>query len=845
MRNAIVLASILLLALLVWLGFVRRSAQGPSVEAPHVPAHEMPASSASSLEVDVEGAHATPLDARAPSEGDEQAQLAAEREAGEELWVVAAETKAPLAGVRVSCLEFDLSQRARWFARPQDLEGIRHVEREGVARTSGERGLARIPAPRERLLVLARSEERFGMLWIEPETPRPWTLELALDGAWLARATDALGAPIQGLWIGLHGGARRELMRARTDAQGLARFEHARYAMSRSDGEEFELLPRALLAAPVRATWSGLVPPAEPTELRLPRLGLVEVALRDPADEAWAPWDESAWVREAQAVPTAQPTHAQASVGLDTRGEDGLRTHAQHGLTVEACLSSMAIEEPITALGEHPVRAGELLRIELVLGAVHPIARMRLVDARGAPLPNELVEVRRQIARGGQHSTSIARMSSDARAQLLVPLSPPSAGARRVLSIALPRDERLQAVLEVPDEPLRGWIECGDVQLVQAPVLAAGRVVDSTGAPVAGARVDVQTATMRMASSRADAAWNFAAGPSWSVQSDADGTFALHSFERPERVRAAAKSGGAYLALANWVEGEPGRSDYELALPAATKVEGRVLLPEGLRADELQLVLKRAGGSGSGPRLAVDGSWSASGLEPGTWTIEARPSSAPEVLASVEVELVADQTVRAVDLDLREVRVLRIEIVDEGGEPIDAQGSYSAPRAKRAHDLYAARGRARIVTALARVDASFEAPGRLRATAIDVQDGARVELARGLPLRVRLRDASVLPSAPWVLVAWLSGGGGEAAFDVAGEALVLGARAGEQRLQVGLRERARLWDDDGGASPVLGAKSLGFAVTLSAEGETPDLMIDVEAEQVARALRELEGRRER
>jgi hypothetical protein len=854
MRNSIVLASVLLLALLVWLWIARQPGDAPTSDSTR----------AAPALVQTPGlVPAGPVAERAPEPATAVAAHDREHEPaplelameGEELHIVSAETKAPLAGVRVTSLELDMSQRMRWFARPYDAAGIRHAEREGVARTSDSRGLVRIPAPRVQRLVLASADGLFGMCWIEPETPRPWTLELAADGDWLVRASDALGAPIEGLWIGLYGDARRQLARACTDAQGLARFEHARYALERCEGEEFELIPRAILGAPVRASWCGRVPPTEPTEIRLPRLGLAEVALRDPSGAAWSAWDEFVWVRDASGARAAQSAEAQQSASLDARTDDGMRVHAQLGLELEAGLSSMAVEEPISALGDHPVRADELLRIELTLGSTHPIARMRLIGPDGAPLLNTLVEVRRQIAQDGRLSTSISRMRSDAHAQLLVPLSPPRAGVRNVLAIALPENDALQAVLEAPSEPKRGWLECGDVQLAQAPVLAAGRVLDSTGAPVAGAKIDVQSASLRMApanapreaaarttSARANDAWNFAAGRHWSLLSDAEGNFELRSFERPDRVRAAVKSGSAFLALANWIEGEPGQDDYVLVIPAATAVEGRVLLPDALRADELQLSLKRAGGSGSGPRLAADGSWSASGLELGPWTVEVRANGSIEALAAVEFEPVADEKVRAADLDLRAVRVLRVELTDERGEPLGATGSYAAPGSKRANELYVLHGRTRLVTMHARIDASFEAPGRLRARVEDVQDGARVVLERGLPLRVRLRDASVLPSAPHALVAWLSGGGGAFAFDVAGEALVLGAQAGEQRLHLGLRHRNRLWDGDEGASLKRGMEPLSYAVSIPASGEAPELVLDVEAELIEAARAELEPR---
>jgi hypothetical protein len=645
-----------------------------------------------------------------------------------------------------------------------------------------------------------RHGELFGLWWIDEEHPKPWTLELLPDAHWDVRVRDERDAPMPGLslqWLEEEGSEL--LARATTDADGLARFEHAGWRLAHARSAGFKLVPHAILREPVTQRWDQRQPPTAPSELVLPALGVVEVSLRDPDGAAWEFAEQDVWVRDASGARVEQSDEKQQFAHL-WRDEPRYRIHAELGMQIEAGWRARGTDGELIERAVGPLEPNETVRMELFVGSHAPIARMRLLDSDGAPLSKaRLSLVTRQIIRFGG-GTFTAHRTTAAHGVLVVPLEPPRAGRTYVLDIELRATPSLRAELAIESELAHGWIDLGDVRFEQAALLAAGRVVDAEGQPVAGAIVELRGPNPAHAEAQAEDArigsltaaravqmpeLAFSSGPSWSTRTHEGGAFELHAPHVPARVQARVQLGEHFDSP--WVEGLPGRSDYVLVAPPSGSAYGRVLLPEGLEARDVSLSLSK---DSRLVGLRSDGSWRLSGLEPGDARIEMRDSAyftwGP--LQTLRFSVFAGERVQAPDFDLRELRVIRMSVVDEHGAPLDAKCSFGPAGEGSVGEVEVRGGKARLLTRLPRVDAWILAAGHRTAQVRDARDGERVVLLPGPVVRVRLRDASALPVLPYQLVAKIESGSEQLAFGPTGELELHAPFEGEQVVLVELRD---------------------------------------------------------
>jgi len=839
-RNAALLALAVLLALFAWSWSTRAPSAASGESAPPVQLLGDAHAGASKLvqhHADAREPEISPVVSDAPAPPDRPIVPSS---GPEELRIVIDPTREPAVGARVWWTELDERAESEWFPSRLDVdEGVRRLEREGRLHQSDERGLVRLPTPRARIVALARLGERFGLGWFDAEAPRPWTLELFASGDWVVRVRDVRGEPIAGLPMEWTGGlsARRT-----TDEQGIARLRNARWVLARADGDHFAVKPYAVLRETPIVRWKGRMAPPTPTEFTLPELGKVEVLLRDPDG---APWVQQSGASEDVSLREARTNAAdtETDVGFVRLGPDEpYRIHAQIGLELEAAATAFAVAEQARAVGAGPIRPHESVQIELVLGTSFPIARMRVFGPEGDALRDAVIHVGWNIHHRGGHERAWDRpRTTSLDAELLLPLKRYPSGASAAVLLSLPERPGCRARVELPREVGVGWLDLGDVRLTQAPLIAAGRVVDARGLPVAGARVSVmsvfamdESLDTRSRAERELAPTLPGGGFGIGVEADESGFFEQRSHELLHSVRVQLADDYADHAV---LEGPPGKDDFLLVKPDPSAF-GRVLLPKGVRGDEFERRLEHVNGDSSHAQLDVDGGWSVKGLEAGAWRfgIHHRSGSSEEPLASASFEARDGVTVRAPDVDLSALRVIELRVTDALGEPLDCSVEYAPPGAEESFEIQVQRGRAHLVTQHARVDAIFETEGRLRVRVEDIQDGAHVVLERGHAVRVRLLDPSVLPPPPYELVAWIDGGGSET-FGQASEIELLAMEAGEHSVHVAVRDRRRAWDPK--RRVVL--ESLP-AIRLPIGANAAPLELSLTPERVQAAVRGLEAR---
>jgi len=843
-RVSISLVALLALAVIAWVRNERvaerstaeSSADATQAIATNVQAAELGASDPTS----VASAESAEPPVRAALE------LATAVESEHELWIVDAATRAPLAGARVQFADLEYARVLAWRQGRLDLgEDAEWLEREATSLTSDARGLVCLPQPKHSGLAIVRHGELFGLWWIDDKEPKPWTLELLPDQPWDVLARDEAGKPIAGLRIHWRDAAGNLLAQQRTDATGLARFEHARWRLAHSERESFEVLPMAILREPLTREWESRIPPAAPTELVMPDLGLVELDLRDPDGSPWTFPDQEVWLRDASGAREDQNDQQQQLAYLRWGEYDAYRVHAELGLELEAGWRARRRDGEVLVRFAGPNEAAEVVRAELVAGAAAPIFRMRLLDARGEPLASTAVRVELLVRSGSETDRVYDALRTDARAVLCVPAPEASSRGASKLSVALEADRRVQVVLAPIGAAERGWVELGDVRLAPAPLVAAGRVVDAAGLPVPGVDVELRgslpnlpvdavasnlpAAAMRLSRPTAEES------PMARARTNALGAFELHSAEMPERVQLRVAVSDSVNGP--WIGAVVGGVDHVLVVPRVAAVAGRVLMPPGLDAHELSISFR---GSTGALELAKDGSWELTGQHSGPAEIEISASRAiaQDHLGRIDVELVAGTLTRAPDIDLRSVRVLRVRVVDEQHRPLDGWSEVDAGNLSVCH-AQIIDGNALILTRHPRVEAFFDVPGFQRTWDIDLQDGAVIVLSPGQLVLVRLLDPSAVPGMPYQLIARLGPTFDEVPFEASGEVMLSASLPGAQRLQIEVRD-TRWGANMSQKRPRVHVQPLSLPVEIPESGDPVELEIDVSVDYVADAIRRFE-----
>jgi hypothetical protein len=557
----------------------------------------------------------------------------------EELWIVDAATRAPIADATVHFADVPPDEvRSTWFDFIDGLgPGCRRVEQEGRALRSDAAGIVRLPKPNGTGVAVARKGDLFGLWWREENAPRPWTLALERDGAWIVHARDVAGRPIPGLPITLS--ARQPAPRTpyplasvATDANGEARFEHAAWLLARRDEDAFSIAATALLLEPRRLEFEGRRVPAQPTELVLAELGLVHVRLLDPDGAELSP---------------ADPKSSQQNVWL--RSVDAPRE-----------LKS----DPGVARATGPQRAFEEVEIAIQPGLRFPLVRMRVLDEHGPCVERQLL-VSRRTTTGSGGSSDGTSPRTDAHGVVVLPLEELAAGTLTVLTVADAENEALQALVRLEQPVAGGWVDVGDVRLAEAPILVAGSVTDDAGAPIAGARVAVQGAVSEQNTPAQDPTLQLTAqqlehrrkvrfmlGPHWSTTSDASGRFEVRAIPNCAELELSAQLGDRPRSDA--VECAVGARDVRLVIARSGTLAGRLILSPELPARDVRLTIEPTqereitdSRDSAYATIADDGAWHASGVRAGRWKIrvqDGRVFAWEPLVPIVEVDVVAGRT---------------------------------------------------------------------------------------------------------------------------------------------------------------------------------------------------------
>ena len=233
------------------------------------------------------------------------------------------------------------------------------------------------------------------------------------------------------------------------------------------------------------------------------------------------------------------------------------------------------------------------------------------------------------------------------------------------------------AVVDFPaDEHELGVIDVGDVRLA-SPIVLAGRVRDQHGQPVPRAHVELTgDPAGRFALSGRDEPWFTGYVDERSTVADDSGRFLFRAVApgryelHPERGRE--ETGPAVVVV---LEEGSGRRDVDLEIQRGLAISGRVEGPFGDDVNQVVVSVTGPGGEMAGMRVVrPDGTFVVKGLDPGTYSLVARPLKGVDAAGGRSLRAsepaVVDAGSSDVLLRLREASVIAGRVVDRNGEGV-------------------------------------------------------------------------------------------------------------------------------------------------------------------------------
>lgn len=676
--------------------------------------------------------------------------------------IVDAASGNPLDGARVAYFELepgaDAEKHVAWDLELCDA----WLAQNGNVTTCGRDGLAPLLArPDRACIVVASHEGLYGRRTLPAHDTSTLAVALVRDFTLDVKVLGHAGGPVRDAPVVLRtprGSGFVHHSERLTDAGGHVRFPHAALHAPAS-ALTLHVAVKGLLGEQAEARLDLSDPPTAPIELRLPAFGGLDVRVVGVRGEAGTlpVYVEVRYDDEPEDLHTRWRSGPSVAAPLESGVAQFRHLRVGAEFVVSATRSDSNEESRVRTRG--PGFHGEIVPVEIELSANGTLLRVRLLNSTGQPLPERSVATRidTRFERHSWHAH--ARLRSDA------------AGVVGVWVDALVRDSAARSLtvtelgpdggafrsgtLELRVKLPLGRLDGGDLTLTEVPVLVSGRVVDSEGAPVAGARVE---AAVEETDGEPGA---FEDLDSW-IATDAHGRFALRDLSPSASVRVRAVHGEA---RANTVECPRGAADVVLTLWTGGAIAGRVLLDADVPVEALTVTLypreladPLIEAEARHTKLDPDGRFRIGGLRPGRhaldlggWTTGEWPA-AIEDLAVRSGETNEDPRLAAIDLRGR-ASGLRVELVPPKiGAPVRGQFSLRSSEPGPSHfKPHHQALREPVVTLLVpwpESDVTFDVLGYRRVELRAVRGVQKVELVPAPLLRLRIPAEVELPAPP-------------------------------------------------------------------------------------------------
>ncbi|MCR9246695.1 MAG: carboxypeptidase-like regulatory domain-containing protein [bacterium] len=640
-----------------------------------------------------------------------------------------------------------------WYVA-RDGEDYRRdpTERESLAfagetERSDERGHVRIPVTDVMSwTVYGRDDGRFGVRFVPLKAVgQVHDLRLRPDVTIRARVTDPSGRPAPGVRVVLLDEAGVEknsglAFRETAEPDGIATFHHAQQVVRPDWGSDCAVMIGSPIGRPVFAPVNLEAVAAEPYELQLPGTGSIHIELVDRDGQAVRDLTERVYARLFELQPDSEVRFRS--------GFDGARLDLAHvglGLRFRLELSSPDVRGVLEFDG--PKQWGERVEHRLPVSR-NPTLSGRLVDVQGVPQKGYWHATHVQTSRG--YHNQYFETGSDGRFHTAIPElhGGLEKSERGVIFKRTITDRTQQAFLEFARLGLHdGRNELGDVVLRAAPVLVAGRIVDDTGDPVAGARVRV------LQGDPAGEVWTLGGLPDSDDLSGEDGGFVIRAHHIGNGLLLRADQSGNTGSMMPVIAGSEG---VEYVLPRVGSASMRVTFEAGLTPADLLFchvdTARRTSESVVSYFVMKDdvAHWRA--LKSGRYDFLIRMIGSPSPLVAIrDVEIANGKNVELPAQRLgAELHSLIVRVVDDEGRPVeraslvvDPAALGDRPRAALPTEL----GERRIRVVRLPVDLQVLAPGFRVRTVRGVGQDVTVRMQRGLLVDLRVKLPVGFPAA--------------------------------------------------------------------------------------------------
>lgn len=625
-------------------------------------------------------------------------------------------------------------------------------------------GSARILRPAAYSLLIARSGDLYGTMYLHSETAEEIVVRLALDRTLQVQVVDAEGQPVEGVGVVLQEGledSRRFVIESDTmGPEGIATLAHLDTVLP-PDTRQGKLYNLAFASLVKHQPLLPFDPDAAldgPIVLELLPTGSMVFEMLD-ADGMEFDYTGHLYVAAVESDGSggkqSGPRHhsyMEKASRLDVAGV---------GLDMELVVEATPIGQlrPVKLRVEGPSKEGEKVTVSLVLSGAFPAFKGRLVPKDGTPRvgpPATSWPATLEVLdgpEGGDVAPIKERATLTADGSFLLPVTHALAQGTTCRVRILQRQHQArntplyaEFVAAIPGDGQA--VDVGRLDFVEMPLVAAGRVVDSAGRPLVGA--DIQVAgKMSLGSSTPGFKWGFLGmGSSYT---GSEGEFEVRGFqpngEYALRPRMRGFQGRGFIPF------QHGDQGIELVLDRPSSLSGAVLVSEDIPLDRLNVALRY---HGADPKaefydrkvlpLGFGGEFQFQDLRPGTIDLIVRTGPLAEPLhIQAEIKLApgaAGDNARLEPIDLRgKLRMIDVLAQGDGGDPVE-RGYVTL--GTRNYQLLA--GRARIIGKAGPTDLMIQAPGYLPLESA-ARDGATiVQLERTIPVSITVGTS--LPEAP-------------------------------------------------------------------------------------------------
>lgn len=614
----------------------------------------------------------------------------------------------------------------------------------------------RVPFATRRAFLAGSTPSHFdyvrGNLLITP------TYELRIKKRQLLgiRVIDHRGIPQKGAPVAIRHRAdsyTNDLMIQLTDEEGLAVFQPNPMPLSYyNSGEHFVALSSVLkdvVEHPIELTDL----PTETITLVTPQTGSISVNL---VDEKGLPMTGFLYVRlaridDGQELPRDRKD---GHVQLFEMTTEGRVTFPSVGfdLSMELFANSAHQQKSATQIVAGPTTSNPNLELQVVMKTSEPIIKLRALNEQGVPIASQILDARLFINTEYGNKTSGKNPHTDTQGFFYLKLTAGEIDegmtrGLKVVAVASQGKPKSEATLDLTREFPVGESDLGDITLLAMPIACSGVILNPDGTPLRDATIRVQH-LYNPPNQPERSRWN--GYGSRDYKSGPGGSFSISGRLVEGRNRLFVSSAGLLTKVQEFIHGD---RDLEIRLEEGGGIKGRFLFDPEINPTTLRFGFTVTAQdaaqamSSANSQIDADGYFTCTGLVAGTAIMTLRADNTGDHLFQLEnIPTIGDDgSLHDLgEIDLRgQLNQFTLTFKDASGQP---PAEVRVRTEDRSFGYFIRdEDRINVITHHESLDLIIESPGHQTQLLKGVNRDTIVELQEGFPLRIRLRNPSIIP----------------------------------------------------------------------------------------------------